>query len=38
MRLLSLDVDGRAFLTVGERDSVVGELQRSRGSRIPGAS
>lgn len=27
-RLLSLDVDGRAFPSVGERDSVVGELQR----------
>jgi DNA-3-methyladenine glycosylase II len=38
MRLLSLDVDGRGFPPVGERDSVVGELQRSRGSRIPGAS
>ena len=32
MRLLSLDVDGRAFPSVGERDSVVGELQR----RYPG--
>lgn len=27
-RLLSLDVDGRAFASVGERDPVVGELQR----------
>ncbi len=31
-RLLSLDVDGRAFPAVGERDAVVGELQR----RYPG--
>lgn len=32
MRLLSLDVDGSGFRSVGERDPVVGELQR----RYPG--
>ncbi len=32
VRLLSLDVDGRAFPSLGQRDSVVGELQR----RYPG--
>jgi DNA-3-methyladenine glycosylase II len=32
MRLLSLDVDGRGFPLVGDRDAVVGELQR----RYPG--
>jgi DNA-3-methyladenine glycosylase II len=31
-RILSLDVDGRAFATLGERDPVVGALQR----RFPG--
>lgn len=31
-RMLSLDVDGRAFLAIGERDPVIGRLQR----RYPG--
>ncbi|MFG1602583.1 DNA-3-methyladenine glycosylase family protein [Actinoplanes sp. NPDC049265] len=31
-RILSLDVDGRGFPTIGERDEVVGDLQR----RFPG--
>ena len=37
MRLLSLDVDGRALRSIGERDAVAGELQRRyRGLRPVG--
>jgi hypothetical protein len=32
MRLLSLDIDGRRFLSLAEHDAVVAELQR----RYPG--